>query len=67
MIYIKWGNRKEHGIQYYFNPLEILNTFLILNETNDEQLITMTFKLKENQYNKCEIAKNGRVIALENI
>ncbi|KMQ68407.1 hypothetical protein ACM39_07775 [Chryseobacterium sp. FH2] len=65
-IYIDWGKKKKYGIQYSFNPNEILNAFRKLNEVDTEP-IEIKFKLFQNKYPQCEISKRGIIIPLKEL
>ncbi|MDR6969571.1 hypothetical protein J2X31_003604 [Flavobacterium arsenatis] len=67
LLYIKWGNQQEYGIQYYFNANEILNAFRVLNKMNSSEPIIMTFKLYKEHYPQCEVSKIGKTIRLNNL
>ena len=63
-FYIKWGNKQEYGIQYYFNPIEILNAFRTLHNIESSEPIIINFKLFEDKNPQCEISKGGKSIIL---
>lgn len=65
-FYIKWGNEESYGIQYYFNPKEILNAFQKLDKIEGKEPIKITFKLFKNKYPECELSKKGEIISLKN-
>ncbi|KAF2082348.1 hypothetical protein [Flavobacterium sharifuzzamanii] len=67
IFYIYWKNKKEYNIQYELSPIEVLNAFRKLNETNSSGDIHFTFKVYKNDYAKCEISKNGIVIPLKDL
>ena len=66
IFYIKWGNQESYGIQYYFNPKEILNAFQKLEKIEGAEPITITFKLFKNKFTECELSKKGEIISIKN-
>jgi hypothetical protein len=66
-IYWKNKNKKEYNIQYELRPIEILNAFRKLNETDVSDAIILTLKVHKNAYPQCEISKNGVVIPLKDL
>lgn len=66
-FHIKWGNKQKFGIDYTFNPSEILNTFRKLNEINPSEPITFTFNLNEGKPPQCEISNGKKSVPLKNL
>ncbi|WP_417941514.1 hypothetical protein [Flavobacterium sp. RS13.1] len=66
-IYWKNKNKKEYNIQYALSPIQVLNAFRKLNETDVSEAITLRFKVYKNAYSQCEISKNGIVIPLKDL
>ncbi|MCD0472304.1 hypothetical protein [Flavobacterium sp. JAS] len=67
IFYIYWKNKKEYNIQYELSPVEVLNAFRKLNQTNTSDPITLRFKVYKKAYIQCEISKNGIVIPLKDL
>lgn len=66
-IYWKNKNKREYNIQYELRPIEILNAFRKLNETDASDAIILTLKVHKNAYPQCEISKSGIVIPLKDL
>lgn len=66
-IYWKNKNKKEYNIQYALSPIQVLNAFRKLNNTDASEVITLRFKVYKNDYSQCEISKNGNVIPLKDL
>lgn len=64
---IKWGNRKKFGVQYTFNPIEILNAFRTLHNIETSEPIFFNFKLFNDKYPHCEISKGRKSIILKDL
>lgn len=67
IFYIYWKDKKEYSIRYYLRPIEVLNAFRKLNETETSGFITLRFKITKKAYPQCEISKNGITIPLKNL
>ncbi|ENA1795589.1 hypothetical protein ABF176_002436 [Flavobacterium psychrophilum] len=66
-FYIKWGNQQEYGVQYYFNPIEILNAFRTLQNIETPEPIIINFKLFEEKNPQCKISKGEKSIILNDL
>ena len=67
-FYIKWGNDKQHcGIQFYFDPFEILNAFRTMQDNEIVGEIVVNFKLLEGKKPECQMIKGNKIITLRNL
>ena len=66
-FYIKWGDKQRFGVQYTFNPLEILNAFRALSTIESSEPISINFKLFKDKYPQCEISKGLKNIILRDV
>ena len=66
-FYARFGNLHQYGIDYYFDPNEILNAFRKLDKIDGPEPIKLSFKLFKNKPAECELSKNGQIISLKDL